>query len=274
MPSTTIERHFKNPPVRELILGIQFNPLPDRFSANVIPNWWAASLKGDFPEPLIRDRLTPRLELPESLSTHHLTQFLGEPFNSPRYWYASVNGERLVQAQQDMFFLNWRKTSEGENYPSFGAHFEQFKQIWKSFTLAWEEPRDLFHLPHIEVNQCEVTYVDLVLFPKGEVKIANVLNGFGSGMNVKWQQVNMHFKKEIKIDVSPFATLAFKIDFTTIEDFESGEMLPALQIISTVRGAPGATDPEGALEFFRPAKEIISETFFSIISDEVQSLWQ
>ena len=106
---------FKNPPVIETIIGIEFARL-EKFGVPHFGLYWEA-IRADFPEFELKQQLDSQIERFEPLQfqpTIPPLQFIEKP--EIRCWFVSRE-RRLIQLQQDRFIYNWRKEGQEKDYP-------------------------------------------------------------------------------------------------------------------------------------------------------------
>lgn len=141
--------HFKNPPLNEVVIGVQFVGLN-----------WQIQHYGSFYDLVKNDfQLT------------HAVPPLAQPFEQagfklmsgaelPRAWYEEKDGPFLLQIQPDRFLLNWRKKdSSNYEYPHFQEFFERFKKEFQRFKEFCT--RSSIGNPRIETY--ELTYINHIV---------------------------------------------------------------------------------------------------------------
>jgi len=156
---------YDHPPVEEVVLGVQFQPLSSFSQAHVGFFW--EELRGEFPHIEDQPRidipisspvppgfigLPPRLGIPFNLGLH-----VGGPPNSLRTWITSADEQWLIQVQNDLFYHNWRKRGDLE-YPRFEAAQQEFSAHWSQFLRFLANFK--IDLPHVQ--QVEVTYINWI----------------------------------------------------------------------------------------------------------------
>lgn len=146
---------FTNPPILELILGVQFVPLTDLTSAHF--GWyWREVLGADWEQP---QEDTP---LPDQFETFHQTPHWGgqqlrlelRQASSSRVLFPHKNGMYRIQVQPSRFILNWKRTETG--YASFRAMLAEFETRLAEF----EQFIGRNNLGQLLLNQWELTYLD------------------------------------------------------------------------------------------------------------------
>jgi uncharacterized protein (TIGR04255 family) len=166
--STMIDRppdlpDFRNPPVVETVLSVQFDRLSAARTAHFGAYW--GEVRERFPKTEERGELPPTIErLPDLTPSGVGIQFEAlEAPPTPRFWFTNDGGTELIQVQRDRFIKNWRKVGEGDPYPryehvkeGFGRDFSGFKDFVARHQLGT-----------IRINQCEVTYINHILPVEG-----------------------------------------------------------------------------------------------------------
>jgi uncharacterized protein (TIGR04255 family) len=154
---------FENPPIVELVLGVQFAPLRGLSSGHI--GWFWKRYLGDewtnavdtFP---IMDQFEtfgnqPRAKVPD------LSVLLNQGPLARRVQISTETGARMVQVQPTRFHYNWQKKAHA--YPSYQDMSREFHLNFERFARFVAEAK----LGPLEPNQWEITYVDHV--PKGNL---------------------------------------------------------------------------------------------------------
>ncbi len=165
---------FDNPPVIEVVLCAQFST-EDPLTAPMLGAYWQR-IRGDFPRVEEHPYLPAQIEslgAPSTPNARPGPKFeTGFPaFMSPRCWFLTADGARLIQLQRDRFIHNWRKTAGQGPYPRYEAIRDEFQDRWKAFdAFAQDEglgtPKvtqvELTYVNHIEQGTCWETMGDAV----------------------------------------------------------------------------------------------------------------
>ncbi|MCH8342749.1 MAG: TIGR04255 family protein [Planctomycetes bacterium] len=169
---------FKNPPVVETALGIQFAELADFKTSHF--GLFYEHIRDRYPIVKDQPRLDPIIEtFPKA---PRIPQFKVRTTPRPeRVWYEnSEEGSRLVQLQPDRFGFNWRKPSPDDApYPSYLKNsrlcldeFARFLDMCKAEGFQ------------VQPDVCEVVYVNQIWPQAGESLVelfATVFSG------ISWQ---------------------------------------------------------------------------------------
>lgn len=118
---------FSKPPLAEVVLGIQFSPVPAYSSVDARQVW--ELFKEAFPVVEERPLLAPQFETfgganrPSSLGFH-----VGPPPVGSRLWFLSQDANHLIQFQSDRFLTNWRNGPNLQPYPRFEVIADSFER--------------------------------------------------------------------------------------------------------------------------------------------------
>lgn len=155
---------FETPPVIEVVLGIQFDPIAGFASAHSGLVW--QRFRDQFPRVEDKAPLDPVREefggTPPGIAPFRL-EFLDRP-PSPRVWFLNTQGTELVQLQRDRIVHNWRKVVPGDTYP----RYEKIKVAFRADTEMLQEVLAENALDPIRPNQWEITYVNHIALPLHE----------------------------------------------------------------------------------------------------------
>lgn len=140
---------FERPPLQEVAVGVQFDPiLPFRHA--LVGDFWQR-IQSSFPRSEDRPLLTPVLEGVEGPHQPEFELEFGPPPPN-RAWFTSPDGSRLLQLQYDRLVLNLRRPDQGSPYRHFEPILADFEQYFTDF-LGWAEGRELaVHPVQVEVN--------------------------------------------------------------------------------------------------------------------------
>jgi len=263
---------FKNPPVAEVALSLQFDSL-QLFRVPHLGLLWE-QYRLTFPKFEEHPPLPAAVEwfgLPTSGGFAPQVELLTVP-PMPRCWFVNERGSELVQIQQDRFVFNWRKLKEDDLYPRYEyvqAGFEKQLQVLRGF-LTKENVGD------IVPNQCEVTYVNQLLSGQGWEQPGQLdrlvtiwKNQYSDQFLKEPEDVRLSMRYVIRDDDKPVGRLHVNIEprFSTIHQ------LPVIVISLTARGAPRTKDEAGVLDFFQIGRKWIVSAFASITTNDMHRNW-
>ncbi len=147
---------YSAPPVTEVIVGVQFNAIPNFHSVHLGIIWNA--FRKDF--PIVQDHFP----LPSTFETFGQNPAIAFPvFNLslpgveiPRVFFVDEPQTKLLQVQKDRFIHNWRKLASTDTYPRFEEMLDTFQQNYRRFCEALKS----VGLSDPQPNQCELVYVN------------------------------------------------------------------------------------------------------------------
>lgn len=170
---------YKNPPVVETVIGVQFPELPSFRSVHFGLYWESLRNKG-YAKTEDKPRLTEVSEpFPRRLIPSEATLRVGSASVPQRAWYTAASGSELIQLQPDRFLFNWRK-QQGEEYPSFAKNSKKFSEEFTGFIrFCCKEQLD-----DPKPNLCEVTYVNHI-FPADDESAVDLFGKVFAGL--RWQ---------------------------------------------------------------------------------------
>lgn len=146
---------FANPPIVELVLGVQFSPLT-KLRAGHFGLFWK-ELGSDWTDPDDGPLLEDQFELFDrpKWSSPAGFQLRLEPLHLPgRFLLGHKSQDRLLQIQATRLHLNWRKREEF--YPSYKQLIAEFEEMLARFAAFIQKAE----LGELALNQWELTYID------------------------------------------------------------------------------------------------------------------
>lgn len=253
----------KNPPVIELVLSVQFEPI--KFSSGIFAEIWKSAFSNfQFVEDAIAvedhfenfERNEPKPSVFKLMAVDSVV---------PRFVLSNPEGDRLIQFQSTRFFCNWRK-KEGLEYPDY----EEFSGWFIEQFSLWNNALRNQHMRAIP-NQFELTYVDA--FIQGDLwnKLSewqHVLPGLflnigtnGIGMTMSNRAANWSFDLPNR-----FGRLHVSAKYG-LPKLAMLQGKSALILNTTVRGPLSENDD--CLRVFGNAHETAVNFFRSVISEKV-----
>ncbi len=137
---------FDNPPVLEVVSGVQFEVLPGLQTRHYGQFW-----------NLVKD-LYPNTQdappLPEVAEAVSVTLMALPPLR--RMILISTDNRYVVQLQDSRFHVNWRKTIDADKYPRFKEIYPRFQKLWDQFFTFVSQAM----LGQLKPNRFELTYVN------------------------------------------------------------------------------------------------------------------
>jgi uncharacterized protein (TIGR04255 family) len=254
---------FANPPLDEVVLGVQFAPVPGFTSVNVREVW--DLFKDEFPNVQDHPRLHPIFETfggtpPQPLG---FPSFFMGGGSVGRVWFVSETENHLLQFQPDRFLANWRKSPNDQPYPRYERIAETYEANLKKLTILFSNRfgHDLM------INQAEITYINIIH-----------VNSFREAKNYfeNWKYaapelegLNITTVEVIQDgDEKPFARL--------IQEIQSAYSLDGKKLFKmslTFRGKPAGEDGTQAMNFLAQGRGQIVLKFKDMTTIDAHKFW-
>ena len=264
---------FGNPPVVEVALSVQFDPI----SALQVPQiglLWS-EFRGILPESKIQPPLQPEFER-FGVAAIAAPRVRIETFDTPpvpRLWFLNNLGTELVQVQQTRFITNWRRVKE-EPYPRFQNVLQNFRQRFEIFLkfLSRENLGDLAY------NQCEVTYVNHIVHETAQGTPGSV-KGILTTWNQQYSDDFLPDPEDVMVrlryiipgdDKVPAGRLHIDLQ----PAWRNEDQKPIFLLNLTARGKPIGDGLDGVYKFFELGREWIVRGFTSITPHSMHQIWE
>ena len=262
--------HFGRPPLTEVALSIQYDPLVAFSLADI------GGLRDHFSPSFSRMEYHP--VIPPFFETFGPAPvFAGQfPFQFanpgvvPRVWLRDDSGGQVLQFQTDRVTRNWRNTGDSEAYP----HYESVRASFLADIAALETFLADRHLGSLVPTQCEITYVNHLAAGEGYARLMD--RAFSNWRDVQPSAVgsaeNVSFNLSFVMP-GPDGSPQGRIYFQTGSGFDASGM-PAVQLTIVGRGNPLAPTISAAAEFLDFAHDRIVTAFVELTTAEIQAEWE
>ena len=161
---------FARPPVSEVVLSVQFQPLTGLTAAHMGLFW--SHIRDRFPNvqqqpplPPVRPEdlrnLPPQVEFSVNMSAVPTL---------PRLLFISEEGNELLQLQGDRFIANWRRLRDEDEYPRYPHVRRYFDEAFASFRSFVKKEG----LGEIVLVQYEVVYLNQILAGEGWERLGQI----------------------------------------------------------------------------------------------------
>jgi uncharacterized protein (TIGR04255 family) len=259
---------FAAPPVIETSIGIQFDGLDGYASLHAASYW--ERIQSEYPRLEEHPPLEPAFETfgPADGQIGQAQIQLIQGAIRPRYFFINGNDDKLVQLQGDRLFLNWRKRSEGAEYPRHAHIRAEFEKRLKEL-LEWAGEKGL---GQINPTQCEALYVNRI--PLRDAAGANC----GLSYFFPWLQNligttesgSFNFNRRLTSEEGrPLARLHMNLHYGT-----DPEGKREARLMLHVRGSPLESSFNGCLAMIDAEREIIVRTFAELTSPQAHAIWE
>jgi len=264
---------FKQPPVVEVALSVQFDTLA-KLGVPQLGLLWTE----------FRDRFPKVEEHPPLEPAFERFGVRGSPSQGPqlrmttrpppvRCWFLNEEGTELVQVQRDRFAHNWRSAGSGQTYP----RYEHIRETFKSELNIFHDFLAAEHLGDFKPNQCEVTYVNHVVSGKSwerHGELGNVLTVFApkysDGFLGEPEDARMTVDYVIPSpDGGPFG----RLHVSAQPAYRAADDRAIFILTLTARGCPSSADVTGVLHALNLEREWVVRGFASITGPEMHKEW-
>jgi len=258
---------FDSPPVVEVVLGVQLDPMPRLRTAHLGLLW--QRFYDEFPSLQEHPPIdTPEEDFGPGESRTITVQLMG-PAPVPRHWFLSRDETRIIQVQADRFFFNWRQIRPDEPYP----HYEALRREFDRHFAVYEEFLARRGLGVATIRHAEVTYINRITLDPNDFSLglADVLRIWHPSYGPEApflrdaQDVRLVERHVIRHQGEPYARL-----------YISAEPAASQALINlTMRGRPRAgTDLRAALGFFDDGRDRIVRAFTAVTSEHMHARWR
>jgi uncharacterized protein (TIGR04255 family) len=262
---------FANPPVIEVALSVQFEPL-SRFRVSHFGLLWS-EFRHQFPRT---EEHPPRPLAIEQFGIRRAPKMdvrLEVALPVPQCRFLNESGTELIQIQRDRFVHNWRKVGGGDEYPRYESVKRRFEEELGTFCqfLAREDIGEL--VP----NQCEVTYVNHIASGAGwerHGELGEVMTIWAARYSDTFlsepEDVGLGFRYIIPgADGNPLGRLLVSVE----PAYRAEDDRPIYVLVLTARGGSIGEGIEGALGFLDIGREWIVRGFTSVTSPRMHEIW-
>jgi len=258
---------YRQPPLNEVVCGVQYEPLTSFTSVHFGKFW--SRVRDMYPKAEDREPLVEVFEGGRGMEAQNTVVFQMPPLR--RVFYVDDSGNYLLQLQPSRFLSNWRKLKDDDAYPRFDVAYERFVRGWQEFVgFAKDE-----QVGPAQVNQYELTYINHIFetnapFPEAiqdylglfSWKNALTLNFLPAPRfaNVRLQFALPNGRGTLHVTLNHGKRLAD----------QKGVMVLDL----TARGPSRRTDGADMEEWFNAAHETIVKGFTDLTTAEAQTKWE
>jgi uncharacterized protein (TIGR04255 family) len=262
---------FERPPLNEVVLSVQFDPLFQLHPA-LLGLFWG-TIKDQFPnvqsQPAI-DPVIERVGVSGAVSTMPIF-FQGNP--APRLWFLNTTGNELIQVQQDRFLRNWRQIADSDQYPRYEEHIRpRFCDDYGRFLAFLRAERVAEPAP----NQCEVTYVNVIQSLQASdthADLEKVLRSCQTDIAGVDGLIFEDGRFLLRYQIMDGQSFVGRLHISVEPQLKRSDGSPIILLSLTARGRPLGEGIQGVLDFFDLGRRMIVKTFAAITTNEMQSVW-
>ena len=258
---------FRRPPLVEVALSLQFEPLPGLTTAHIGLLW--QKFRKDLPLVEEHAPLPDVLEEKSPPGPPRVEVALNDRPPLPRVWFTDSSRSTLIQIQADRFIHNWRRADNSSEYPRYRRLREQFRREVGEFVQFLRQEG----LSDLRVNQCEVTYVNH--FRLGEPDLGRAGRVFAnwnqltsSAFLPEPEEVLVRWRFRMPGEESPRRLHVFA---QPVWD-PDGSRFWLMNLMA--RGAPMGEGIKGAFRFFDLGHEWIVRGFADLTTQAMHRHWE
>lgn len=254
---------FTDPPLDEVVIGVQFAPVPGYASVHSMKVW--DLFKAEFPKVQELPVLEPQFETFGGMNAQAgpRIQVGAFPVGS-RLWFLSDDENHLIQFQPDRFITNWRREPNTQPYPRFEGLAEAFETNVGKLAGHFESDFDY----RVNINQAEISYINII--PVDKFSDAGQWFELWNGGAFEVESLNSSFNEVIKgADGKPFARLSHQIQSVLTADGKQR----AFRLSLIFKGKPAGSDIGSAMAFLTTGRDAIVTRFSEITTTEAQRRW-
>ena len=262
---------FKKPPINEVILSFQFASL-EKLKGPYVGLFWK-SLRSQYPDISEQPEVAPVFETfgaPEGARLIAFQAFSSPP--TPRFWLQKEGLPDLLQIQRDRIMHNWRWMPEKvyPRYEKVRSKFEKEVQKFEDFLKAER-------LGKLDINQCEVTYVNLI----ENIPSGLDLHGSLEEISPLWSGITSD-RAPGEIENSVVQMRYFlddegerlgRIHVVMQPAFRQSDLRPVFKVEITARGKPRGSSVAEAFDLLDIERQAVVRTFAAVTTPEMHELW-
>lgn len=263
---TTDLPEYENPPVNEVVCGVQFHPIEGLRIPHFGLFW--ESLRGEYPTC---QEVAPIIPMIERFDDGEAEISAPNEIPLPRVWLVKSDDTGIVQLQRDRFLHNWKKGQPSDAYPRYEAVMERFEALFTSFDAFVAKE----HLGEMRPLQYEMTYVNQI--PKGDgwetvSELSKVFRDYSwqSGQRFLPDIEHVNLRKTFSL---PDRNGRVHVSIRDGKRREDG--WPLILFEFTVRGFPADPSQNTMRSWFDLAHEWIVRGFTDLTTEAVQkNVWR
>jgi uncharacterized protein (TIGR04255 family) len=261
---------FKNPPVVEVVAGVQFDR-PAHLRVFDFHEIWTAFGQSKFSKYTEMPPLDP---LPNHEDGRNIVRLEWSALPEvPRFWFETVQGDELIQIQRDRFIYNWRRESEAPEsaYPRYKSVSDGFFRNYDAFKTVLEKKKMPFLKPQVQ----ELAYVNIIEMPPEGLSAMNKI--FKAEFSIGSSSLlpnPAHATSEWQFKIEAIKSL-MKITIAPVQSVQTGKMLIKLDINVTGPSqiASKETESNDMKKWFDEARHWIVKSFADITTQEMHKVW-
>ncbi|WP_204140376.1 TIGR04255 family protein [Halomicronema sp. CCY15110] len=250
---------FREPPIVESVLGVEFDTLES----------WSILAFGEFWQAIRESYPTYELQPPIGAAPGgELTIEYGFPGKLPvRCWFKNTSDSQLLQVQDDRFLYNWRNYVTEDKYPRYEEKLRpEFIKEWETFcsflsTKSSEMPK---------IKSCQITYVNHLEQGKEWEKLDDIVEAFAF-LNGSFQVGSLSsLNFQLAADV-PSENL--KVQVSIAKALRNSDSKEIVQFSLTGIAVPESSDLDSILNCLDKIRRNLVVVFKNMTSEKMHQRW-
>lgn len=264
---------FDDPPVVEVALAVQFEPLTALRTPHLGLLW--GKFRDKFPRIEEHAPLDPMMERFGVMGPPRVGVRLEMMQNPPvpRCWFLNEAETELIQVQHDRFAHNWRKAGPKVEYVRYGSIRAKFRTELDQFAEFVTEE----NAGTLQPNQCELTYVNHIVSGQGwkhHSELGNVLTLFQAKYTDEFRP-DLEDARVSGAYVVPDAAgqPLGRLRFSMEPAYRRADHMPILVLNLVARGRPDGEGIDGVMKFLDTGHDWIVRGFASMTTPQMHKIW-
>jgi uncharacterized protein (TIGR04255 family) len=265
---------FAKPPVTEVVLSVQFEPIQKLTGPQIGLVW--TRFRSQFPRVEEHPPIARAFEVfgkpgPQQVNV----QFeLTDSLPMLRSWFLNDRGDQLIQVQQDRFIHNWRKVGDEDEYPRYKRLIASFTEELVEFGAFLKDEG----IGDLALNQCEVTYVNHIIAGEGweaPGELNKVLTVWSGTYSDEFLSEPEDVRLAIRYTIpSPDDSPLGRLHISAAPAFRMSDKKGVLVLTLTARCRPLENGLEGVKKSLDLAHNWMVRGFASITTRNMHQIWE
>ncbi len=254
---------FSNPPVTEMVLGVEFDSLVN-WQVPHFGLYWN-QIRSLYPVSSVVPPLPSQVEKFGQEQQVEMFKFSFSPQPEVRCWFTNEQQSWLLQVQETRFIQNWRKTSM--EYPHYPEARRRFDKEWERFAGFLETEQ--IGVPAIK--QCEITYVNHLEIDSS----SNAMSEVFPFLKESTQSGFLPLPETTVINlVYPLPLEQGRLHVSIQPIIRHTDAKELLQLSLIARGCPESSQLTHIFDWFDLGHEWIVRSFAELTSEKMHGLWE
>lgn len=263
---------FRDPPLVETVLSLQFQPLRKLSLVHVGRLWH--EFRDTFP---VFEEHPPLPAVREDFgapSPRRMEVTIEERLPMPRVCFLNRSETELIQFQPDRIIHNWRKAGLSSTpYP----RYERVRANFREEVRRFQQFLSVEALGKMVIDQCEVTYAN-------HIEPCDVWSRHGQiqGVLRNWTALESSFLPEAEdgsiqqrfVIRSDSGDPVGRLHTSLTPAWRAGGQSPILVLTLTARGQPIAEGIDGGFAFFDLGRAWIVKAFTDLTTNDMHRVWE